>query len=151
AAMIAPRPMLLVSSTHDWTRHTPVEEFPAIQRIYGLYGAMENVRNAHIDAEHNYNRQSREAVYRFFAQTLQSGHPIAEPVDEDISLPGEEELLAFPKSGSRDLEDYGEVFQAWKVVGLLQAQSHADVNAQRDALRSVVGAKWPAQVDSVIR
>src|SRR5215468_2841913 len=85
AAWLAPRPMLLVSSTHDWTRHTPVEEFPAIQQIYGLYGAAQNVRNAHIDAEHNYNRESREAVYRFFAQNLAAGHAPAEPVDEDIS------------------------------------------------------------------
>ena len=38
AAMMAPRPMLLVSSTRDWTRHTPVEEFPEIRRIYELYG-----------------------------------------------------------------------------------------------------------------
>jgi hypothetical protein len=57
AAMMAPRPMLLVSSTHDWTRHTPVEEFPEIRRIYELYGTAENVQNVHVDAEHNYNRR----------------------------------------------------------------------------------------------
>jgi dienelactone hydrolase len=151
AAMIAPRPMLLVSSTHDWTRHTPVEEFPAIQRIYGLYGALQNVRNAHIDAEHNYNRQSREAVYRFLAQNLPSNRPVADPVDQDISLPPEEDLLAFPKSGPRDLEDYSEVFQAWKIAGSSLIQTHIDANAQRDALRCAVGAKWPSQVQSSIQ
>ena len=150
AAMIAPRPMLLVSSTRDWTRHTPVEEFPAIQRIYSLYGALHNVQNVHIDAEHNYNRQSREAVYRFFAQNLPSGRPDTRLVDEDISLPPEESLLAFPKTGDRDLEDYAAVFQAWKIAGFLPIQSNVDANAQRDALRYSLGAKWPSQVEESI-
>jgi dienelactone hydrolase len=151
AATIAPRPMLLVSSTHDWTRHTPVEEFPAIQRIYALYGAPQNVQNAHIDAEHNYNRQSREAVYRFLARSLQPVPPAVEPLDQEISLPPEEDLLAFPKSGSRDLGDYAEVFQSWKIAGLLPIQSHIDANSQRDALRYAVGAKWPSRVESSIQ
>jgi len=149
AAMIAPRPMLLISSTHDWTRHTPIEEFPAIQRIYSLYGAAQNVRNAHIDAEHNYNRQSREALYRFLVQNLQAGRSQAEPVDEEISLPVDEDLLVFPKSGSRDLDDYASVFRSWKMAGFLPMQSHTDANAQRDAMRSTLGVKWPAaQVES---
>ena len=104
AAMMAPRPMLLVSSTHDWTRHTPAEEFPAIQQIYTLYGTPQSVQNAHIDAEHNYNRQSREAVYRFLARNLQSARPAAEPLDEDVLIPPDDDLLAFPKSGQRDLD-----------------------------------------------
>ena len=151
AATIAPRPMLLVSSTHDWTRHTPVEEYPAIQRIYGLYGAAQKVQNAHIDAEHNYNRQSREAVYRFLARSLAPVPPVVEPTDQDVMLPPEEDLLAFPKSGSRDLGDYAEVFQSWKIAGLLPIQNHIDLNLQRDALRYALGAKWPSQVESSVQ
>ena len=150
AAMMAPRPMLLVSSTHDWTRHTPVEEFPAIRQIYGLYGVPQSVQNAHIDAEHNYNRQSREAVYRFLARNLQPSRPAPEPVDEEISLPPDEDLLAFPKSGQRDLASYTDVFQTWKIAGSLPVQGRIDVSAQRDALRNALGAKWPLQVESSI-
>src|SRR5262245_33783274 len=152
AAMMAPRPMLLVSSTRDWTRHTPREEFPAIQRIYGLYGASQNVWNRHFDAEHNYNRQSREAVYHFLAQYLQPVGLRAEPVDEDISLPPEADLLAFPKAGSRNLGGYADVFQTWKVAGLLRTkQNHLAESEQREALRSAIGARWPSQVESEIR
>ncbi len=151
AAMMAPRPMLLVSSTHDWTRHTPVEEFPAIQRIYSLYGAVQNVRNAHIDAQHNYNRQSREAVYRFLGRNLMPGHLEAEPVDRDITLPPEEDLLAFPKSGPREVEGYDAVFHAWKMAGAAALQSRGDAGVQRDALRYALGAEWPARVESAIR
>jgi dienelactone hydrolase len=149
AAMMAPRPMLLVSSTHDWTKHTPLEEFPEIEHIYGLYGAAQNVKNIHIDAEHNYNRQSREAVYRFFAQHMLGGRPQADQMDEDIVTPTDEELLAFPKSGPRDEEGYAEVFQTWKIASL-QVQTAPDPEAQREALRSALGAEWPVQIESVV-
>lgn len=74
-AMMAPRPLLMVSTTQDWTRNTPQEEFPAVQGIYRLLGAEQNVEQAQINAPHNYNRQSREAVYRFFGARVlgQSG------------------------------------------------------------------------------
>jgi len=150
AATIAPRPMLLVSSTRDWTRHTPVEEFPAIRRIYELFGAADNVQNAHIDAEHNYNRQSRESVYRFLAANMQRDHPPSSLVDGEFTLPAEKDLLAFPKSGARDLDGYPEVFQMWKIRAVLQAQSNADPAAQRDALRYALAADWPSRSESVI-
>jgi len=149
AAMMAPRPMLLVSSTRDWTKHTPVEEFPAIEHIYGLYGAAQNVKNVHVDAEHNYNRQSREAVYRFFAQHMLGGRPAAELVDEDITAPPDEGLLVFPKSGSRDEDGYAAVFQTWKIASL-QVQTAPDPEAQREALRTALGAEWPAQIESAV-
>ena len=34
AAMMAPKPMLLVAATGDWTKNTMTEEFPAIRKIY---------------------------------------------------------------------------------------------------------------------
>jgi dienelactone hydrolase len=147
AAMMAPRPMLIVSSTRDWTRHTPIEEYPEIQRIYNLYGAPQNVQDAHIDAEHNYNRQSREAVYRFLACHFRTTCPTSGPFDEDVSVPKDEDLLAFPRSGARDLDGYPDVFQAWQIAGSL----NHDVNAQRDALRVAIGAKWPAAVGASVR
>ncbi len=78
-AMMAPRPLLLVSASGDWTRHTPNEEFPAIQSIYRLLGAEQNVENVHVDSVHNYNKQSREAVYTFFgAKLLGATGPVTE-------------------------------------------------------------------------
>ena len=35
---MAPKPMLMVAATGDWTRNTPKEEFPAMKAIYDLYG-----------------------------------------------------------------------------------------------------------------
>ena len=70
ASMFAPKPMLLVSATGDWTRNTPKEEFPAIRAIYDLYGQGSNVETMQLDAPHNFNQPNREAVYRFFGQRI---------------------------------------------------------------------------------
>src|SRR6202162_1040257 len=69
-AMMAPRPLLMVSATGDWTRNTPKEEFPAVQGIYKLLDSAQNVESVQIDYSHNYNRDSREAVYTFFNARL---------------------------------------------------------------------------------
>jgi dienelactone hydrolase len=69
-AMAAPRPMLMVSATGDWTRDTPRLEYPAIRAIYDLFGSADHVACVQFPAQHNYNRSSREAVYQFFARWL---------------------------------------------------------------------------------
>jgi len=70
AALIAPRPMLMVSTSGDWTRNTPTEEFPAVKSIYTLTDAAAQVENVHFDSPHNYHQGSREAVYRFFGKKI---------------------------------------------------------------------------------
>ncbi|HEX9794970.1 MAG TPA: acetylxylan esterase [Planctomycetota bacterium] len=71
AAMIAPRPLLLVSVGGDWSRNTPEVEYPFIQRAYAAFDARRNVANAHFaDQSHDYGPSKREAVYRFFARHL---------------------------------------------------------------------------------
>lgn len=78
-ALMAPRPLLLVSASGDWTKNTPAEEFPAIRSIYRLLGAEQNVENVHVNAPHNYNKESREAVYKFFnARMLDVRDPVPE-------------------------------------------------------------------------
>jgi dienelactone hydrolase len=79
AAMMAPRPLLMVSATGDWTRNTPQEEFPAVRGIYRLLDAGTNVESVQIDQKHNYSKESREAVYTFFgAKFLGVSGPVAE-------------------------------------------------------------------------
>ncbi len=70
AALTAPRPMLMVSTSGDWTRNTPNEEFPAVKSIYSLLDAESQVENVHFDSPHNYHQGSREAVYRFFGKKI---------------------------------------------------------------------------------
>ena len=87
AALIAPRPLLLVSASGDWTKDTPENEFPKLRRAYGNFGAADRVANVHVDASHNLNSETRGAVYRWFDrwlaverhadQYLESAFPVA--------------------------------------------------------------------------
>ena len=72
AALIAPRPLLLVSDGGDWTSTTPELEYPFIRRIFGFYHAENNVHNVHLpDERHDFGPNKRQAVYDFFADVFQ--------------------------------------------------------------------------------
>jgi len=67
AAVMAPRPMLIVSDGGDWTSSVPTLEFPYLQRVYGFYDAKDKVRNVHLPSErHDFGKNKRKAVYDFF-------------------------------------------------------------------------------------
>ena len=67
AAVMAPKPMLIVSDGGDWTSSVPTLEFPYLQRIYEFYGAKDKVRNVHLPKErHDFGKNKRQAVYDFF-------------------------------------------------------------------------------------
>ena len=67
AAVMAPKPMLIVSDGGDWTSSVPTLEFPYLQRIYGFYDAKDKVRNVHLPNErHDFKENKRLAVYDFF-------------------------------------------------------------------------------------
>jgi hypothetical protein len=71
ASTIAPRPLLMVSATGDWTKNTMELEYPAVRQVYSLFKAEGRVHGVRFDAPHNYNRSSREAMYAWMARWLQ--------------------------------------------------------------------------------
>lgn len=95
AAAMAPRPLFLVSASGDWTCNTPELEYPAIRAIYSLYGAADRIDTGQVDAGHNYNRESREYVYRWFGRWLLGRD---EPFRErPFTVERDEDLLVFHK------------------------------------------------------
>ena len=86
AAIMAPRPMLLVAATGDWTKNNPSEEWPTIKKIYGLYGAGDKTSVKQFNYQHNYNIESREAMYAWFGKWLLN--------DPDSELFGEKPFTA---------------------------------------------------------
>ena len=94
-AMMAPRPLLLVSATGDWTKDTPDVEYPAIHSIYQHFGAADKIHQVQIDAEHNYNKASREAVYQWFAKWLLENQDSSKLTEVDFTVESDEDLLVF--------------------------------------------------------
>ncbi len=142
-ACAAPRPLLIVAATGDWTVNTPQVEYPAVRSIYELYGAVGRLECVQLDAGHNYNRESREAVYGFFARYL-GGR--AEPAPrspaavfwtgpseprrerEDLTIEPPERLRVFlegaplPDGALRDEREVTQRLIALRRVALEQAQ-----------------------------
>lgn len=96
-ALMAPRPMLMVSTAGDWTRLTPRVEFPAIRRIYAFYDAAGRLENQHFDYPHNYNEDSRTAMYRFFGTwVLNQGAQYADFTEPPYEKDPDAVLRVFP-------------------------------------------------------
>jgi cephalosporin-C deacetylase-like acetyl esterase len=117
AALAAPRPLLLVSATGDWTVNTPSVEYPAIRRVYELYGAADRVQYAQEDAPHNYNAASRAHVYRWFARWFLGSEEAAREAERPYATHSDESLRVFPpgdlpegyRAGSQGLRDLVEI------------------------------------------
>jgi len=107
-ACIAPRPLLIVSGILDET--FPItsarKAFSRVKYVYELMGCGDKVAMYESYAPHGYNREMREAVYRWFDRWLmgverdcREPDVVVEPPDSDIlkcfhnSVPGKGETL----------------------------------------------------------
>jgi dienelactone hydrolase len=142
AAMFAPKPMLVVSATGDWTRNVPHEEFPAIQRIYQLYGKADNVEVIQIDAPHNFNKLSREGVYRFFAKEMLGQPDAGQITEKHVPIEMLQDMLAL---SGRKLPDgatsYDGVYKQWKEL-------NGDWTLPKERLQLALGVSPPEKVVS---
>lgn len=93
-ALAAPRPLLMVSTSGDWTSNTPSVEYPAVRSAYRLFNAEDRIRNVHLDYPHNYNRESREAVYAWFDRWLRDVHEASPEVEFRVGEPLQVDLPA---------------------------------------------------------
>ena len=144
--MIAPRPLLMVSASGDWTRNNLVEEVPAVKRTYELYDAVAQIEATQIDAPHNYNLASRNAMYPFFAKhLLQAANPETYQ-EKPFNLEGLADMLALHK---RTLPvgalTYSQIFAQWVTAAQKQLQP------SRERLALVFGLDTTSKVTSSTR
>jgi dienelactone hydrolase len=95
AALMAPRPMLMVSATGDWTKNTLQVEYPAVRQIYKLFGAEDRLHAVQMNAPHNYNQESREAVYGWFAHWFKGKAERTPLRERGVSVSPLPDLLVF--------------------------------------------------------
>jgi hypothetical protein len=96
AAVPAPRPQILVAASGDWTKTTMTVEGPAIESVYKLFSAQDQLRYKVFDFEHNYNQTSREAVYEFFGKWLLDHPEPASLKETAYQMEPVESLRLFP-------------------------------------------------------
>ncbi|TMI63684.1 MAG: hypothetical protein E6H07_12995 [Bacteroidetes bacterium] len=71
AAMIAPRPLLVISDGDDWTKSVPGTDYPYLQKVYGFYGKETNVGSVYLQNDkHDYGITKRTPMYKFFAKNF---------------------------------------------------------------------------------
>ncbi len=93
-ALSAPRPVLLVGATGDWTKNTMEVEYPAARALYALVGAQPRISAVRFNADHTYNRPMREAVYAFFGKWLGGGEVFS--TEPAFTVEPAEALRVFP-------------------------------------------------------
>jgi hypothetical protein len=147
-ALMAPRPLLMVSASGDWTKNTPHDEFPAIQSIYKLYGKPELVESEQVDAPHNYNKQSREIVYSFFARHVLGEKDPSGFKEKNFRVEKPQDLLALL---NRKLPDNAVTYDGLLEQWIRAAKRQSDLS-DRDSLRErltlALAAEWPSEVVS---
>ncbi len=94
-ALAAPRPLLMVSTTQDWTVNTPMVEYPMMKSIYALYDHPERVDWKQFDYPHNYNMDSRQAVYTWFERWFKGRKDTAIVKEIPFKVPAKDSLLVF--------------------------------------------------------
>lgn len=101
-----PRHVLLVSVTGDWTNENEAVEVPALRRIYELYGAEQRIVSIRHEAEHNYGRDIRQAVVRWFAGALAAA-PVQEAALDETTIPDipEAVLRVYTPGSAGDFRD----------------------------------------------
>jgi hypothetical protein len=74
---------------------TPTVEYPAIRSIYAHFDAEDKVHQVQVDAEHNYNKESREAVYAWFAKWFLGAEDASAFKEVAFEVEPDDDLLAF--------------------------------------------------------
>ncbi|MDX2151887.1 MAG: acetylxylan esterase [Bryobacteraceae bacterium] len=144
AAMFAPKPMLLVSATGDWTKQVPREEFPAIRKVYELYGKPENVQVVQFDAPHNYNKDSREAVTNFLRKTAYGRTDTIR--ERGVAIEKLADMMVWHgRALPEGAKHYEQIFGWWRQMSREQTDAAAP-DRLREGLRLALGSEWPAEV-----
>jgi len=152
-----------MSATEDpWTNSTPTREYPIIMKYYSFYNAPDMIRNVHIKGGHNYNAETRAAVYEWFCTHLKSQFPpIKNPVPISPELKALGDLRVFPDGIlPKNAVSGWDVIKNWKAASekafneqlprSSDQYSEFDITLRRK-LTSVLAVEIPGPQDIVVQ
>lgn len=145
AALFAPKPQAMTAA-NDWTKEMMTKGYPELQRLYGMFGAKDNVYcREMLHFPHNYNYVSRATMYSWFNRHLHLG--LDEPVIEDDWEPlTKEEYTVWDKD--HPAPEGGDEYEL-SLTKYLAETSDAQIKAlmpnsiaQLDQFRSIIGGAF---------
>ena len=151
-ALMAPRPMMMISATGDWTKNTPSVEYPAVKSIYKLYGTEDEVEQTQFDSPHNYHQRSREAVYAFFGKKVLGDNDASHFKEKSFGVEQLGSLLSFwgrpapetPQDAESFVEDRIREAGAW--IESLRPTDRASLQNARDAFHKSLSLSLAARL-----
>jgi dienelactone hydrolase len=147
ASMFAPKPMLMTAATGDWTHDMMKAELPAVREIYSLYDAPDNVNAFIQDAPHNFNKENREQVYRFFGTHVLKEPRDASYVEKNVHIEKLQDMLALAgRSLNANALTYSQLFSEWRQISLRQFETVKSRGELQERLRAVLASQWPDKV-----
>jgi len=140
-AAMAPRPLVLVSATGDWTKDTPTVEYPAIRKVYELLGATDRIAERQFNLGHNYDKPSREVVYSWFARWLKDAPPDTKVAEQPYMLDTDLRIFGQGRERPKEAKSPAVVVQDWqamvrKQMEELQPGDAATLKRFRETLQS---------------
>ncbi|MFH1567215.1 MAG: acetylxylan esterase, partial [Gemmatimonadota bacterium] len=147
AALIAPRPLLLLGCTGDMTHHLRQREYPCLRQLYRRYGRTEAIDCFYQDEQHNYDRAAREAVYAWMVRWLLDPKVRARRLPESPKpVPATARLLVF----DRPVPPYRGAISTQKQVLATWRDLHQEPAAPA-AVADVLQLELPARDDVLVR
>ncbi len=148
ASLTAPRPLLMVSTTGDWTKNNPGVEYPMVRSVYELYNAADRVHCVQFNYPHNYNKDSREAVYGWFGRWLLGQNDATQLRETAFAADPKEKLRLYTDEGKAP----GDMTEE-KLTAFLQESARAALAKELPQTESDVAAfkkKWSALFQDVL-
>jgi hypothetical protein len=125
--------MLMISATGDWTAETPKVEFPAMRALFALAGAEDRVQTVQMDAPHNFNKPTREALYAWMARWLLGAPADVRVAEKPFQVDPLPDLLVFQgRALPQGALTAAQFTDAW--IAAARRQWDPNAPAQRQAL-----------------
>jgi dienelactone hydrolase len=103
-ALFAPRPLLFLSLSGDWTAPFGEQELGEIRNIYWLYGQLDRLEHVRFEGPHDFSRPMRERIYTWLNRWLLDAHEPEAAQEPDVvpEEPGVLQALNGPPSAASD-------------------------------------------------